>query len=177
MKFIFVLLFSVSCLAVKIDVDSVTGLDLRNMKNIRSELTTKYHVFMFFSASCPCSKSYFDYLNKLSEKYKGIQFFGFHSSKSLSTEVAKNYFSNFDVNFPIIQDKDLKYANIFQALKTPHVFILNNENDVVFHGGVADSRHMNSAKVFYLENALEDISKGSLPSQNYAKALGCYIAR
>ncbi|EQC46890.1 redoxin [Bacteriovorax sp. Seq25_V] len=171
------MLFPFMVWANKIDMKNIEGLDLRTMENKSIELNAKFNVFMFFSASCPCSKSYFDYLNKLSEKYKDIQFFGFHSSKTLSTDVAKNYFSNFDVHFPVIQDKELKYANIFEALKTPHVFVLDAKKNIVFHGGVADSRHMTSAKNFYLENALNDISNGNQPRMAHAKALGCYIAR
>lgn len=179
MKIIVILLIAKITLASSIDLSNITGIDLR-AKSADTEvsyLPTRTNVFLFLSANCPCSKSYFDYLNNLAKKFRNINFIGFHSSKTISKETAKQYFSNFDIVFPILLDKKLLYADRFKALKTPHIFVTNNTGEILYHGAVADSRHINSAKKFYLEEALENISNGTRPQLQFAKALGCYIAR
>jgi peroxiredoxin len=134
-------------------------------------------VFFFLSASCPCSRGYFEYLNELADKYKGFNFAAFHSSKVVSRDTAQRYFDKYEINFPIFDDKSLKYANQFQALKTPHVFVVNGAGEIMYSGGVANSRNMKKADKFYLEKVLEEISHGKEPSVKNTRVLGCYISR
>jgi len=179
MKFI-ILLLTLNlniAFANRISWQNLEGFNLISKKNEVFKSNKKVGVFYFLSATCPCSKGTFEYLNELQKKYPNFQFMGFHSSKLVSSNVAQNYFSHFDINFPILLDKKLKYANKFEALKTPHVFVLGEKGEVLYHGGVTNSRFFKNAKKFYLENALQEIASGKVPSKQYARALGCYIQR
>lgn len=135
----------------------------------------KKTVVFFLSASCPCTKKNIPYLQSLSSEYPDFQFLGVHSSANESMEDAKKEFGN--LKFPIAYDKDMKIADQFKATKTPHVFVLDEESEILFHGGVTNSVDPVRAKNFYLKNALEDISGGKEVRQKFAKALGCYIVR
>lgn len=172
-----VTLVCISTYGTSIAISKIEAFNYRVNAPSIFEIEKDVNVFMFFSASCPCSKSYFEYLNGLARTHSNIGFVGFHSSKTLSIDTAKNYFSDKKIEFPIFSDKNLVYADLFKALKTPHVFILNKTGEILYHGAVADSRHINSAKNFYLEEALKDISGGVKPKLEFAKALGCYINR
>lgn len=159
------------------DWQNFKGQDLvRNLK-IEKNKNSKVGVFYFLSSTCPCSKGYFKYLNDLQKKFPQFSFMGFHSSKSISIEVAQKYFDKHEIEFPILFDKDLKYADMFKASKTPHVFVLNENGEVLYHGGVANSRMIKNAKTFYLEEVLTDLNENKKPRHSYARALGCYIAR
>ena len=160
-----------------LEVKEFEGYNLVTKKEILIKQTKRISVFYFLSASCPCSKSTFDYLNELQRKYPDFQFMGFHSNKAISRGVAETYFSNYEIDFPILLDRKLKFANMFKALKTPHVFVVNNNGDVLYHGGVTNSRFFKNAKSFFLEEALKDIKNGINPKRSHARALGCYIAR
>lgn len=171
------LLLRASVFATNLKIERIEGLDFKKNTKTVLEITKEYNVFMFFSASCPCSQSYFDYLNELAMKFPKIGFVGFHSSKSINLNVAVEYFSTKKISFPIFDDSKLIYADLFKALKTPHVFVTDKNGEIVYHGAVADSRNLKMAKNFYLIEALNDINNDIKPRVSFARALGCYIAR
>ncbi len=134
-------------------------------------------VLIFLSPSCPCSQKQFDYINSLALKFNSIEFIGFSSNKHISKENSAKYFNQFKINFPIFLDKDLKYANKLNALKTPHVFLLNEKEEVIYQGAVTNKRSPELSTKFYLNDILTAVkNKKELPYTE-SKALGCYIAR
>lgn len=134
-------------------------------------------VISFFSSTCPCSNSYINYLSELSQKNKDVTFIGFNSSKFTSKDISQKYFDEKKMSFGVFNDYDLKFADMFGALKTPHIFVLNKKNEVVYHGAVADSRHMEKANEFFLANVLSDLKNNKVPRYDFKNTLGCYISR
>jgi len=162
----------------KISLKEVKGLDLVGGAEKAIKLTEKeFSVVYFFNANCPCSKAHFDHLNSLKTKFPKFQFIGFHSNKAISKKVAKKYFDKFEIDFPIFLDKELIYADIFKALKTPHVFVINSKGEFVYQGGATNSRNPKRASKFYLLDTLNSLGKGEKPELSYTKILGCYIQR
>lgn len=170
---ILLLLLSQTALAI-----TIKGFDLVKKNDVNfSTDANEYTVYYFLSAWCPCSQGTFDHLNSLQKKYKNYSFVGFHSSVDIPKKDALNYFAKYKIDFPIIFDNKVKYADLLKATKTPHVFIVGKNNKVVFQGGATNSRNMKKATKFYLADALASISKGEEPKIKNAKALGCYIGR
>lgn len=154
------------------------GTELRSGEKVQLDLKSKDVLVVYFlSSSCPCSQRHFDHLNKLQKKYKQFGFVGLHSNAGTSLEQAMKYFSRFEINFPVLLDNHLQYANLFGAVKTPHVFIVSKEGALLFQGGVTDSRDFSRAKIFYLSDALNDLASGREIKEKKAKTLGCYIQR
>ena len=153
------------------------GIDLRNGKTryIQTD-KNKPLVALFLSSNCPCSQASFDYLNNLQKKYPNYQFIGFNSNKRTGKKAAMRYFKKFDIDFPILLDKKLTYANKFQALKTPHTFI-KMKGDIVYQGGVTDRRNPEKASSFYLDDALSAIKNNTTIQITESKTLGCFIRR
>ena len=87
-----------------------------------------------------------------------------------------SYYRRFNIEFPIILDKKLEYANSFQALKTPHVFV-KLDDQIVFQGGATDRREPKKSSRFYLDDALKSLTKNKPIKISNAKTLGCYIRR
>lgn len=170
------LLIQTNVLAIE---DRFEGLDLRTGKVVSVDVTSSdIFIAYFLSSSCPCSQAHFDHLNLLQQKYPRYRFIGFHSSKTIDKKSAMSYFSKFLIKFPILQDNELKFANQFNALKTPHVFVYAKGNDIpLFQGGATNSRNPKNASQFYLQNALSQIAKGEVVTTKIAKTLGCYIQR
>ncbi len=155
-----------------------SGLDLISDKNIEVETSKKaYTVAYFLSSSCPCSQAHFTHLNELQKKYPKFKFVGFHSSKAIPKEKAKKYFDQFDIDFPILFDRDLRFANELSALKTPHVFVLDNQGKKIYQGAATNSRNPDRADKFYLKEVLADINAGKDPQYTSIKSIGCYIQR
>ncbi len=172
----YIILFGLLSSVVKAEI--IKGLDLRDNKKVEVRIDEeKPTVYYFLSAWCPCSQGTFTHLNKLQKDFPQFNFIGFHSSVVIPTEEAFKYFSKLKIDFPIIQDKEVIYADKFKAVKTPHVFVYSPEGEVLFQGGATNSKTFEKANKFFLKDALTALSKGETPKITNARALGCYIQR
>jgi uncharacterized membrane protein len=139
--------------------------------------TKKASVVIFISKDCPCSKGNLSYINKLAEEFKDFNFIGIHSKKNASDKELMAYIADKNLSFKTYNDPDLKIADDFKALKTPHAFIVNTDGEVIYSGGVTSSTFPENAKSFYLKDALNEFLKTKKISNFETKTLGCYIAR
>jgi peroxiredoxin len=179
MKF-FILTFLITLnVSAGLLVGSFTGISLKNNKEevIDVSKMEKPLVLIFISKDCPCSKGNLSYINELSKNYPEFKFLGVHSKKGSTIDEVKNYLSDKNINFEVLADSGLSIASKFNALKTPHAFILNIKGEVIYKGGVSNSTFPENAKEFYLKNALEDLKNHRSIAKNETKTLGCFIER
>lgn len=155
------------------------GLDVVSGKEYQITFPSekKATILVFISAKCPCSASHEVLLKDLSSEYKEYAFYGVHSNSDEDLEITKKHFSEIQLPFPVLQDQKSFLANKLGALKTPHAFVLNNNGEVIYHGGVTDSHVGPSAKRHFLKDVLEDLRAGKTPRHKEGRALGCYIQR
>lgn len=141
--------------------------------------TKKALVVVFLSPRCPCSISHEDHLRKLYEKYtqKGFEFIGVHSNSNETLAEAKAHFDAVKLPFEIISDSKSILANRFDALSTPHAFVISPEGKTLYLGGVSDSSQFSRSEKHYLEDALEALSLGRSPPVQQTRVLGCVIRR
>ena len=133
-------------------------------------------VLIFISKDCPCSKGNLPYLNTLVKDFSDFQFIAIHSKKNASDDEVLNYLQNNQLDFDVVNDKDLVIANKYKALKTPHVFIIKNDT-TLYSGGVTNSTMPEKARDHYLYEALNQIKNKQALSRNNTKTLGCFIVR
>lgn len=147
--------------------------------NTEIDLPTKdhYSVVIFISKDCPCSKGNLSYINELSKNYPEIKFFGIHAKKGSTTEQLKNYLSDKSLNFEVVNDPEMKMTKQFEALKTPHAFIINPKGEIIYNGGITNSTFPENAKTFFLKDRLEEIKNHKPLSMSESKTLGCFIVR
>ena len=136
-------------------------------------------VVIFLSSRCPCSASHQSTLDRLSKEFasRGFRFVGVHSNADEEVEVARDYFKKSGLTFPVIQDRKSEIADTLGAFKTPHVFVLGTDGEILFQGGVDNSHISNLADKQYLRDALALIVDGKKPSQKEVRVLGCEIRR
>lgn len=149
--------------------NSLLTLDLKN--------AAKPYVIMFLSKECPCSKGNLDYLKDLSRKFPDYSFLGVHSKKGSRNEEILNYLQDKSVPFDVLNDNDLKIADEFKALKTPHVFIVNTNGEIVYNGGVTNTTFPTNAKEHFLKDALEEWQNKKSIRHPETRTLGCFIVR
>ena len=80
--------------------------------------------------------------------------------------------------FPYVLDKNHRVADAFGASRTPHVYLFNAEDKLVYVGAIDDNA--NSAadvEVFYVEDAIEQLSAGQAITRSSTKSIGCTIKR
>lgn len=81
-------------------------------------------------------------------------------------------------NHPYVLDKNHRLADAFGASRTPHVYLFNAEDKLVYVGAIDDNA--NSAadvEEFYVEDAIEQLSAGQAITRSSTKSIGCTIKR
>ena len=81
-------------------------------------------------------------------------------------------------NLPYVLDKNHRVADAFGASRTPHVYLFNAGDKLVYVGAIDDNA--NSAadvEEFYLEDAIEQLSAGQAITRSSTKSIGCTIKR
>lgn len=166
---------STSVPAVLEGTDSLSG----KLAQIELKAAKKGTVVLFLSARCPCSRSHEESLKALWKEYapRGFQFIGVHSNRDEDAEVTRRHFTGTALPFPIIEDPELKLANAFGALKTPHSYLLKPDGEMAFQGGVDNSADASQASQYFLKEALSAVDSGRDPAVKVARALGCAIKR
>jgi alkyl hydroperoxide reductase subunit AhpC len=182
--FTFQILFVFNVFSYENTIKDITGIDPFTKKNISVTLEKENQntVIIFLSKDCPCSKGNLSYINKLSEDYPQFNFIGIHSKKGSTSDDLKKYIDQISadhhkINFKIIEDTGLAMAQKFEALKTPHAFIVDSKGKVVYNGGITSSTFPENAKEFFLKNTLEEIKNNRPISKAETKTLGCFITR
>jgi hypothetical protein len=145
---------------------------------------TPYWAIVFLSSRCPCSQAHQERLAELarffssSERPRRIGFIGINANQDEPLAEARTYFENQQLPFPVYRDAGMKWLELFPALKTPHVFIIDREkSEILYQGGVDDSSHPKTSSTFYLRDAFDDIEAGRNIRAPKTRALGCQISR
>lgn len=134
-------------------------------------------VIAFLSTKCPCSKSHLKHLEELKNEHPDFQFIGVYSNLSENWDSIETIKKEYGIDFLTVEDRDQKTANLLEAAKTPHVFIVNPALQIVYQGGVSDSVDCQNSKRKFLKTALEQMEEGKEPSPSKTRALGCQILR
>ena len=79
-------------------------------------------------------------------------------------------------NFPYAQDPKAKLAYAFGATKTPHVYLFDNKDILIYRGAIDDNaRNKSKVDEAFLKNALDQMLAGEEITKSTSNALGCSI--
>jgi thioredoxin-related protein len=79
---------------------------------------------------------------------------------------------------PYVVDEDSKLANTFGAKTTPHVFLFDKSNKLVYKGAIDDNvDKAEEVKETHLKNAIHSLVQNKPITENNTKAIGCSIKR
>ena len=81
-----------------------------------------------------------------------------------------------EYGFPYVLDEDAKLAKAFGAMKTPHVYLFNSDNKLVYTGAIDDNaKSAKKVKNNYLMDAIRALGTNKKIKISETKALGCSI--
>ena len=181
--FIFALLLMSSQIMNAADITKAENFTLKDYNgkehNLKDFKDSKAIVIMFIATRCPVSNSYNERMEKLYEKYSGknVTFLGINSNKEENVEEIKKHASENGLDFTILKDPGNKVADEFGASHTPEIYVLNSDNEVLYHGRIDDSMDEKEVTSNDLENALDEILAGKKVVVSQTKAFGCSIKR
>jgi len=137
-------------------------------------------VLMFIATKCPYSNAYNDRMRDMAAAYasKGVLFVGINSNKTEPLAEAREHAKSNRHTFPIMKDPDNKVADLYDAKRTPEVFVVDKTGVVRYHGRI-DENHEDPKGVTSpdLKNALDAMIGGKTIERAETKAFGCTIKR
>lgn len=163
---------------------------LRNVDNAMISLMdfeeAKGFVVVFTCNTCPFSIANEDRLIAIDTKYKKLGYPVIainpndpHVKPGDSFKAMQQRANKKGFTFPYLLDDGQEVFPKYGATKTPHVYLLQKENDknIVKYIGAIDnsSRDPKAVTEKYLENALDEILSGKEVSVKETKAIGCAI--
>jgi len=84
-----------------------------------------------------------------------------------------------DFKFPYLRDESQEIAKNYNAVKTPHAYVLLWENDmlkVVYDGAIDDNwESQSNVKIAYVEQVVDAIINNEVPPVNKTTPVGCTI--
>ena len=90
----------------------------------------------------------------------------------------KEHAKKYNYRCSYLLDEKSMLANSFGAKTTPHVFVFNADNQLVYKGAIDDNyKDINKVKEFYLKDAIEQLVKGNTIKVNETDPVGCSIKR
>ncbi len=170
--------------------DVATNFSLLNVDNNKVALTNypnaKGFIVIFTCNTCPYSVAYEDRIIALDKKYK-LRGYPVIAINPNNPDVSKkDDFASMQkrakekgFTFPYLLDDGQKIYPQYGASRTPHVFLLNKQNNdlIVSYIGAIDNNSYNAASASkkYVEDAVEALLAGKTPKILNTKAIGCSI--
>lgn len=161
---------------------SLKGVDGK-MHSLAELKNVKGYIVVFTCNTCPFSKAYEQRIIDLHKKFapQGMPVIAINPNDAVR-EPGESYEAMValakEKKYPFVYLQDLKQnvATAFGAKRTPHVFLLNQNKEVIYIGAIDDNfEEPAQVKVKYLENAILQYLMGMQIEVSQTKAIGCGI--
>jgi peroxiredoxin len=156
----------------------LTTLDGKAFSLLSAAKEHKAVVLMFISTQCPYSNAYNEQMKALANTYasKSVLFVGINSNKTEDADAAVSHAKSNGHTFPIMKDPNNKVADLYDARRTPEVYVIDPQRKLRYHGRITED-HENPASSPDLKNALDSFLTGKPIARTETKAFGCTIKR
>ena len=78
----------------------------------------------------------------------------------------------------VLHDADCRVADLFEAQTTPHIFVIDQEGTLRYRGAVDDATFRQRKPTrFFLDEAVELLLAGQIPTLTESPAYGCALVR
>ena len=143
----------------------------------------KATVVCFLGAECPMVKIYSPRLIAFANKFsaQGVRFVAVNSNRQDTLDDIRSYLNQHPLPFPYVRDEGNVVADQFGATRTPEVFVLNSELQIVYHGRIDDQYepgiNRSAATHNDLRNAIEQTLAGQPVAVAKTPPVGCMIGK
>ena len=158
--------------------------DISGRKLTLSQIKGKKGTLVIFSSNtCPWVIRWEDRYVSITDSYssKGIGVIAVNSNALRfddreSLDKMERHAKDKNYNFPYAQDPGAKLATAFGATKTPHIFLFDDNDKLVYRGAIDDNaRDAADVEEAFLEIALDQLLDGEKIKKPTSKAIGCSI--
>ena len=156
----------------------LTTLDGKTFSLASAAKANKAVVLIWISTQCPYSNAYNAQMKEMANAYssKGVLFVGINSNKTEDAEKAIAHAKKNGHTFPIMKDPSNRIADLYDAQRTPEVYVVDSTGKLRYHGRITED-HEDASSSPDLKNALDELLSGKTVSKTVTKAFGCTIKR
>ena len=190
----FISLILIGCLTIlsakELDLGSILPLGDIKMADISgkdvslNDAKGKNGLLVIFSCNaCPWVIAWEDRYVELADTYKdkGVGIVAINSNETQfenvdSMEEMQAHAKEQGYNFYYTMDNGSKLASEFGATRTPHIYLFDKKDKLVYRGAIDDNaRKPDQVENTYLADAIDNMLAGSAIDPAATKALGCAI--
>lgn len=146
---------------------------------VLGDLKGHFVVLDFWSAECPWSVMYDAYFHDRVPLWavQNIRFMAINSNADESDSRVLAAMAERKLAFTVMRDPGHEVADAYGATTTPHVYVIDREGLLAYHGAIDDRTMEKEPTVNYLDNALAALRADKTPDPAVTEARGCTIVR
>jgi peroxiredoxin len=148
---------------------------------------SKLVVVAFLGTDCPLVKLYSARLEEMSKKYAadGVTFLGINSNRQDPPTKIGAHARVYGMTFSILKDPDNGVADLFEATRTPEIFVLGKDRAVCYWGRIDDQYGLTTGSGYGkpkltrndLREAIDELLADKPVSVPLTRVSGCIIGR
>ena len=152
--------------------------DLRGKPQRSCDARGKIVIVNFWSAECPHSARTDGLILSLLGKWNGeVELLSIASNGNESVQMVEEAAKARGLSKVLIDPQHI-VADQFEAMTTPHIFLLDREGILRYRGSVDDvTFRRREVSHSYLKDAVESLLKGKVPELSETPPYGCTIVR
>lgn len=148
-----------------------------------SDFDDSENLVIFFTCNhCPFVVGSDELTRKSAERFADkVKFIGINSN-SVNTKPGDSFekmverMDQYKFPWTYLHDKTQEVALDYGALRTPHFYVFDKDRKLVYTGrGIDNPRQGELAKIFDLDNALEELVEGKEITINQTNPIGCNV--
>jgi peroxiredoxin len=152
--------------------------DLEGRRHRLSDYRGRIVIVNFWSCECPHSERTDKAIMAMLVQWRNdVTMLSIASNRNENVEALKNAA---DVRrLPtVLVDAQCSVADLFEAQTTPHVYLIDREGVLRYRGAIDNSTFRNRTPTrFFLDEVVESLLEGHLPTLTESPAYGCTIVR
>lgn len=159
-------------------IPNVSLPDLNGKAHQLEEYRGKIVIINFWSCECPHSERTDKAILSICAKWQNsVELIAIASNCNESLSDIKKVAETRTIP-QVWLDADCEVANLFEAVTTPHVFVIDRDGILRYQGAVDDVKFRQKVPTqFYLDEAVKSLLAGDLPEMQETSAYGCAIVR
>jgi len=152
--------------------------DLQGAAHALSDYRGKIVIVNFWSCECPHSERTDTLMMTYLAKWDGeVELLPIAANQNESAQSVENAAKARSLP-TVLLDAGHVVADLYEAVTTPHVFVVDGDGLLRYRGAVDDvSFRQRTASRFYLDETVESLRNGYLPVLTETPAYGCTIVR
>lgn len=138
---------------------------------------SKVLVVCFTCTTCPVVHAYEDRINAFYDEYhdEGVEFIAINDNYTDSLDEMKSRAKAKRIKYTYAFDGSGKSARAFGALSTPHFFVFDKDQNLVYSGAFDNDWEGLKTSEHYVKSVVDSLLGGEEPKYKKTKAVGCSI--